>query len=119
LRSFAMAWENHRNSPEAEQATHTSGQSNPLSRLSKQIFVLQQRLEKGRGIAKRIDEDNSCWYNLSSSDKTIWHEYTFEHIQRQISELRVQQQPRTPGAAEMITTSMQTYADISVLHGLT
>ena len=113
LRSFAQSWQTFHISPEADRARQNSqpnDSGNP--RLSKQIYALQQRQERGRWIAKWIDEDRNNWYKLKEKDRLLWNEYSNGDITRKINELRIQQQPRFPGAAEIIATSMQSLSPL-------
>ena len=113
LRSFAQSWQAFHNSSEADRARQNSqpnDSGNP--RLSKQIYALQQRQERARWIARWIDEDWNNWYKLKEKDRLLWNEYSNGDTAREIKKLRIQQQSRFPGAAEIIATSMQSLSPL-------
>ena len=69
---------------------------------SRQIYYLRQRQERAQWVADWVAEDWSNWYQLSQADQTLWIEHNDGTIGRQIADLRAQQQPRFPGAAEQL-----------------
>ena len=75
-------------------------------RLSKQIYALKKRQTRGQWIAEWIVENPDNWYQLTHADQLLWREYTNEDITRKIAELQMEQQPRFPGVAEIVATSM-------------
>jgi len=106
LRSFAERWQTWRESDEAKRVVELSQRKEPGHvRLSKQIKKLKDKEDRGKWIAKWIQKNGSNWYNLSKEDKRVWREFNKGKISDEIRELRQQQQPRTPGAAERIHAS--------------
>ena len=106
LRSFAERWQTWRESDEAKRVVELSQRKEPGHvRLSKQIKKLKDKEDRGKWIAKWIQENSSNWYNLSKEEKRVWREFDKGKISDEIRELRQQQQPRTPGAAERIHAS--------------
>ena len=112
LRSFAQSWQAFHNNSEADSARQNSQPNDSgYPRLSKQIYALQQRQERARSIARWIDDWNN-WYKLKEKDRLLWNEYSNGDITREIKKLRIQQQSRFPGAAEIIATSMQSLSPL-------
>ena len=75
-------------------------------RLSKQIYALEQRRVRGKWIAEWIEEDRNNWYQLNHADQLLWTDYTNGDITRNMTGLQMKQQPRFPGAAASIATSV-------------
>ena len=102
LKSFAEAWQNFNDSPEARSARDTS-QKQVEPRPSKQIRELKLRMDRGQWIAERVAADRNHWYCLNAADQHLWVEYTSGNMQHKMAELRAKQQPKFPGAAQSLT----------------
>ena len=107
LKFFTHSWQNFRDSPEGIKAREDSQKKTERHgpRLSVQIHHLKQRQVRGQWIANWIDEDSHHWNQLSEKDQTLWSEHNSGAINRQISELRMEQKPRYHGAAESMCRS--------------
>ena len=105
IQNFDNAWQNVQNSEAAQRAREASKKQDQ-PRLSIQISALRQRQARAQGIADWIDQDWDNWYFLSSEEQELWHEHERGDIIAQIFELRRQQQPRYPGAAENLAALM-------------
>jgi len=103
LKDFVGAWENFRDTPEASRARESSPKNETgEARLSKQIYKSRQRQKRAQWVADWVADDWNNWYQLSQADQTLWIEHNDGTIGRQIADLRAQQQPRFPGAAEQL-----------------
>jgi hypothetical protein len=87
--------------PEARRARENS-QKQVEPRLSKQIHELKKRADRGRWIAEWVAEDWNNWYHLNAADRNLWVEYDSENMKHKKVELKAQQKPRFPGAAESL-----------------
>ena len=105
LKSFAEAWHNFNDSPQARRARDTS-QKQVEPRLSKQIHELKMRENRGRWIAEWVTEDWNNWYRLNAADQHLWVEYDSGDMQHKMAELRAKQQPKFPGAAQSLTLKL-------------
>ena len=92
LKKFAFAWRNYKDGPQARLAREISPKQ-VAPRLSKQIYQLQKRIDRGRWIAEWVAEDWNNWYLLTAAEKQIWSEYNSGDIQHKIADLREEQQP--------------------------
>ena len=101
LKAFSKAWHAFNNGPEACRARENS-QKQAKPRLSKQIYVLKKRTERGRLIAEWVAEDRNNWYRLTAAEQHLCAEYNTGNMKHQEDELRGQQQPRFPGASESL-----------------
>ena len=108
LRRFAEGWQTWRSSEEAKTRQECSQKKEPGHvRLSIQINKLKHKESRGKSLADWIQEDPSNWYKLGKREKRLWKDFTEGKISDEIRELRRQQQPRTPGAAERIYASTE------------
>jgi hypothetical protein len=103
LKAFAKAWDDFKDGQEIRRARENSErQVGP--RLSKQIYLLQKRIDRGRWIANWLAED---WYNwwdnrqsLDAADQNLLDEYYNGNMSLQKAELKAKQQPTFRGAGE-------------------
>jgi len=98
LSTFANAWHDVKNSPQACTARENS-QKQEKPRLSKRIYELKKTMKRGESIAEWVAADCGNWDLLSTADQHIWLEYDPVNLKRQIAELKAQQQPKFPGIA--------------------
>ena len=107
LQIFTHGWQIFRDSAEGIEARKDSQKKTERHgpRLSVQIHHLKQRQVRGQWIANWIDEDSHHWNQLSEKHQTLWSEHNSGAINRQISELRMEQKPRYHGAAESMCRS--------------
>ena len=104
LRCFAQAYHSFCSSAEAARARQISQPNSPGQvRLSKEIWNLQKRQERGQWIADWVAKDWYNWYHLSSEEQRLWTEHTSGDIKRRITEAKQRQQPKFPGAAASFT----------------
>ena len=70
-----------------------------MPRLSIQIHKLKEQKARAQSIADWIRQDRNNWYKLKPKDQTLWAGYHNGDLDRQICELKSQQQAKFPGAA--------------------
>ena len=104
LKDFAKAWKACKDTDGYKRAREHS-QPNQETRLSLQIYSLKKRADRAASIAASKNWNN--WWELSPSERALWEEHQSGSIQRQIAELRKQQQPRFRGSASSIAHNMQ------------
>ena len=106
LKEFTKAWKACKDTDEYKRAREHS-QPNQETRLSLQIYSLKKRANRAAQVVAWIDENWNNWWELSLSERALWEEHQIGSIQRQIAELRKQQQPRFRGSASSVAHNMQ------------
>ena len=101
LNKFARCWETCTNSSEVRKARDNARPSTE-ARLSKQIGWLKYCLTCGADITDWIAKDWNRWYQLSTTDQSVWYEYNSGNIEERVAALRRQQRPKFPGIAETL-----------------
>ena len=87
LRDFGKTWQNFKDSPQACSAREMS-QKQTEPRLSKRIYDLQMRTERGRWIADWLAEDWNNWYHLNAADQNLWFQFHNGKMGYKMAELR-------------------------------
>ena len=72
-------------------------------RRSKKIWMLKQKIERGKWIADWIPEDRTKWYLVGRSDRALYDEYLADAIQNELDDvLRTPAGVRYPRAGSNI-----------------
>ena len=105
LREFCEFWRRYTLTDQYEKAKRASEkQEAGHVRKAKQIWILKQKINRGKWIADWIAEARTNWYRLKASDKDLYADYAANTFHDQLRDvLRTPAGARNPGAGSNIT----------------
>ena len=105
LQAFCERWRLYMLTEQYQEAQKASEKREPgQARRSKKIWMLKQKIERGKWIADWIAEDRTNCYLIGRSDQAIYEEYIANAIQNELDDvLRTPAGDRNPGAGSSVT----------------